>query len=111
MPTNDRITNKLIVTLTQILALLLCFTVSSCKESFHVASNKNMIVSEAPSSQPINSDRVKSTMDMNNAQDRNLTNEQFQNTPPTASRPRFPTPKPTPVPTSVPVQGSEGVSQ
>lgn len=69
-----------------------------------------MIVTETPSSQPVNDDRVKSTVDMK-AQDGNLTNEQFQNNQPTASRPRFPTPKPIPVPAPVPVQRSEGGAQ
>jgi hypothetical protein len=107
MPSNNRITNKLVVTLAQIALLSLCFTISSCKESSNVSSNRGLIVSEASLSQPLNDDKVESTVDMK-AQDGNLTNEQIQNTPPTVSRPRFPTPKPTPVPVPSTAQGSEG---
>lgn len=110
MPLDYRIRSKLIVTLAKIVVLSLGFTMSSCKESSNAATNKGVIISTALDSQPVNDDKVKSTIDIK-GQDGDLTNEQFENNPPTASRPRFPTPKPSPVPSPAPVQESEGVSQ
>ena len=111
MSSSPRIINKLLSALTLIVMLFLCFVMSSCKEHSNASSHKDVIAPEISSSKS-GDDRLKSTVDVM-MQDGTLTNEQFQNNPPTASRPRFPAPKPTPIPAPIPApaQGSEGGSQ
>jgi ABC-type oligopeptide transport system substrate-binding subunit len=105
-----RIISKMMVALALIVLLSLGFAISGCKENSNTSVNKKLITPESVDIQPVGNDTAKSPVDMK-VQRGNLTGEQFQDNPPTASRPRFPTPKPTPTPALAPVQGREGGSQ
>lgn len=81
---------------------IICFSVSLCFAAPNTPSQEIKSTS-AVNAEPIDNGKSKLPEDMN-SNNGNLTVEQMQNNPPTASRPRFPSPKPNPEPAPMPAE-------